>query len=699
MQEQNGETFLSEPKLPAGYEALLLLGQGGSARVYKCRQMSTDRFVSVKILNEESHEQERFKQEARLLSSLDHQNIQRVLAFGAEPCLHIVFEYLEGQSLADLMKSAPLSASNYRYIFPPLLSALAYVHEKGLVHRDLKPENIILVSEESMNNNNTQMRQELIPKLIDFGLARVDSSESAGAQKLTSTGALLGSPLYMSPEQCLGKRAGPASDVYSMACVLYECLSGRPPFKGSTDWETMQLRLAESAAKLEEINGIPKNLQKLIACALEKDPDKRPSAADMASKLERALSNSDFAPARRTSAGTKTLWIAGLLALLLPAIFSATYLIPQRGAKDLNDYNKESRNYNQELAEIKTELDSPKNASELDALQRKIESIISQLTSKAKMSRKERGQMFVAKMLSANCYGCKYKLEKEPSQKVALVQKSCNELNQCIKIASEKNGTACLEAAESYYKLGQNYGILSDHARENGDKKECISYFSLAVQNYEKAKTLLPLYADLSYSGPRLGINKTAFDFGPNPDAGKDANGIDFSIAQLELKQNIPGAWEKMERIANKRLETRNNRYDYYTVDIFSALAAGRKEQQLQILDNLASKLDEQAKETKTYPPTQHNFVITLQSYKRLADEYISIHKIQSAERVIDKALSMYPKELDEKSKADALRFIAERLQKLEECGQKEACQKLKSKYKWLPAAAAAPPLKEQSKP
>jgi eukaryotic-like serine/threonine-protein kinase len=211
------------------FEVLELIGRGGNGLVYKARQTVLNRVVAIKVLHWhllERQSQDRFRQELRTISTLSHPNILSLYSAGAlasgQP--YMVLEYLHGQTLADAIK-AGLRWPDKRCLpwLKQVLSALEYAHVNGVIHRDLKPSNVVLTESDDPRRS---------VRLVDFGIARVINLSNEEKQRLTQTGAVFGTPLYMSPEQCEGKQTDPRSDIYAFGCLMYETLTGKPPFDG-----------------------------------------------------------------------------------------------------------------------------------------------------------------------------------------------------------------------------------------------------------------------------------------------------------------------------------------------------------------------------------------------------------------------------------------------------------------------------------
>src|SRR5262245_14336591 len=219
----------SMPQIP-GHEVTAVLGRGGMGIVFRARHVRLNRPVAVKMLlagaYAEPHERGRFQREAEAIASLRHPNIVQVYDVGeVDDRPYFTMEYVEGGSLAQKLAGTPLPARTAADVLAALAAAVHSAHTAGIVHRDLKPGNVLLTADGT-------------PKVGDFGLAR----RLGGNAGLTRTGIALGTPSYMAPEQAQGKHdaEGPATDVYALGAILYEVLTGRPPFKGETGEETLR---------------------------------------------------------------------------------------------------------------------------------------------------------------------------------------------------------------------------------------------------------------------------------------------------------------------------------------------------------------------------------------------------------------------------------------------------------------------------
>lgn len=282
------------------YRALARVGVGGTAVVYRCRDLHTQRIVAVKALkpNTTSAAPEaaaRFRREARLAAHLSHPNIVRVLDYGFtlpiivgpqshwsddpdSPVPYLAMEYIFGATLKDLLKRVgPLPLDWVWRIGEQLCSALTTAHSVGVVHRDVKPQNVMLLDSPL----------ELLAKLADFGIARQIGGDLTA---LTATGQVIGTPDYLSPEQVLGEPGGPSSDLYSLGIVLYELVTGRLPFEADTPLAAASKRMiVDAPAPTVFRRDTPAALQEVILVALRRE------------MAERFQSASEFAQALRWS--------------------------------------------------------------------------------------------------------------------------------------------------------------------------------------------------------------------------------------------------------------------------------------------------------------------------------------------------------------------------------------------------------------
>jgi len=253
------------------------LARGGAGRVFFARDLE-GRAIALKVLHPElvvTATADRFLREIKTLSRLEHPNVAKMLDYGERDWLvYLAMDYIEGPTLKEhIAQVRRVSVDDAVRIGRDMLSALAYAHENNIVHRDVKPDNIVLSSRGAM--------------LLDFGIAR--AIEAVGDEKLTRSGFTVGTSSYMSPEQVVAvKDLDHRSDIYSLGCVLFEALAGRPPFVHRSEAVVLQLQQTAEAPDLMELRaGVPAGLARAVQRALAKDREQRwSSALDMRSELD-----------------------------------------------------------------------------------------------------------------------------------------------------------------------------------------------------------------------------------------------------------------------------------------------------------------------------------------------------------------------------------------------------------------------------
>jgi tetratricopeptide (TPR) repeat protein/tRNA A-37 threonylcarbamoyl transferase component Bud32 len=342
MPPRDNEVSAHAPSAGLPYELLEKLGQGGMGVVYRARQPGLNRIVAIKRLLPDAGgtAQARFTIEAQAVARVQHPNIVQIYEIGeADGLPYFSMEYVPGTNLAARLASTPQGPRFATPLVEAVARAVQAAHEHGIIHRDLKPSNILLTGDGT-------------PKVTDFGLAKRLDDDSGQ----TKTGDVFGTPSYMAPEQAAGltKEVGPLADVYALGAVLYEMLTGRPPFKGASMLDTLeQVRTVEPVAPRALQPSVPRDLETICLKSLQKEPARRyGSAQELDDDLHR-FANGEPIRARRVGPGER-LWrwgrrnpiVGGLISvvaflLVLTAVVSLVALVRVNAARQAADRDAE----------------------------------------------------------------------------------------------------------------------------------------------------------------------------------------------------------------------------------------------------------------------------------------------------------------------------------------------------------------------
>ncbi|MFA6211904.1 MAG: protein kinase [Candidatus Obscuribacterales bacterium] len=266
----------------ASYEVIELLGRGAMGMVYKVKHVSLPTEYALKILTDDKHDEVsviRFQNEAQAIAKLNHPNIVAIYNFGVHDgsLPFYVMDLLDGEDLLDkIVFSGPMTAEVALPLFIEASAGLSFAHRKGILHRDVKPANLLILDKPDVHGARV--------KVVDFGIVKFAEELKPEVQKLTAMGIVCGSPSYMSPEQAMGQRVDPRSDVYSLGCSLFEALTGKVPFRGRSASDTMMMHVSTPSPTLASKNPEGKfsdDLEMLVARMMAKEPMYRYQTMDV----------------------------------------------------------------------------------------------------------------------------------------------------------------------------------------------------------------------------------------------------------------------------------------------------------------------------------------------------------------------------------------------------------------------------------
>jgi serine/threonine protein kinase/WD40 repeat protein len=365
------------PEIP-GFETLAEIGRGGMGVVYKARQVGQDRIVALKMIQGQPSQSDlgRFYDEAEAISRLRHPHIVQIVEVGRvdDGRVYCALEFVEGGTLTDKVRDKPQNPRSAAQLVEALARAMGYAHGRGIIHRDLKPANVLLHSRKALLDLPEEPDRQphdwdfrrFMPKISDFGLAKL-LDRGAG---YTSSGDILGTPSYMAPEQAEGKPypIGPTTDVYSLGAILYEMLTGQPPFLGPTPMETLFLvHTQEPVPPRKLVKGVPPNLEAICLKCLRKKPEYRyPTAEALADDLHqftegqpiKAHINPIGLEWRIFRQRTGTLIYAVLvfvLALIAGGALSISWMRNRHSGDNIRNIQEQSQDLQREVAQLRWE--------------------------------------------------------------------------------------------------------------------------------------------------------------------------------------------------------------------------------------------------------------------------------------------------------------------------------------------------------
>lgn len=270
------------------FEVLDFIGRGGTGQVYKVREKNLDRVLAVKVLRKDlivdNQTVKRFVHEAEAAANLSHPNVVSVYGHGEtkEGAPYITMNFIDGENLAQTLKrERALSWQKTIELFLQLCDGLEHAHQQGLVHRDLKPSNVLVSTTDGID----------LAHIVDFGIAKVVATRGDTLSTLTVSGEFLGTPMYMSPEQCLGQNVDKRTDIYALGCMMYEALNGAGPFAGASSVEIIAKKMAEESPRLS-VKGIPPALSMIVSCCMARQAsDRYTDVASLRADLQALLTD------------------------------------------------------------------------------------------------------------------------------------------------------------------------------------------------------------------------------------------------------------------------------------------------------------------------------------------------------------------------------------------------------------------------
>ncbi|MBS2007061.1 MAG: protein kinase [Cyanobacteria bacterium SZAS TMP-1] len=303
-----------------------LIGQGGMSVVYQGRHLVLDRKMAVKVLlpnlGFNSKAVLRLQQEAKAAYSLSHENLASVhdVSTTSDGLPYLIMDFAEGETLSAVLKDGPMDAQRAIEVFSQMCAGLRAAHTQGVIHRDIKPGNVMV---EELADGGVRV------KVVDFGIAKKVTENADEIQKLTQTGEVFGTPLYMSPEQCRGDKIDERSDVYSIGCVLYEAVTGAPPFVGQSSIATIMMHLGQEAPEPPKSLNLPRGLVNVIHKCLEKDAANRYQSMDELyrdlQRLKGGEKTSRYSRKKAMNKGAKAALIVTIVALIGGSLFAGKW--------------------------------------------------------------------------------------------------------------------------------------------------------------------------------------------------------------------------------------------------------------------------------------------------------------------------------------------------------------------------------------
>jgi tetratricopeptide (TPR) repeat protein len=555
----DGRSGSAGPPSVPGYDILAELGRGGMGVVYQARHRKLDRVVALKMILVGGHagaaELERFRVEAQAIARLQHPNIVQVHEVGEHDGLpYLALEYCGG-TLAHKLAGTPLPPNAAAELVETLARAMHYAHQRGIIHRDLKPANILLAE----NPKSGSQISEFAPKITDFGLAK--KLDEAGQ---TASGAIMGTPSYMAPEQAGGKskELGPSCDGYALGAILYECLTGRPPFKAATPMDTMLQVVNEEPVPPRHLNAkVPRDLQTVCLKCLQKEADKRyasaqalaedlqryragePIVARPVSAVERAVKWAQRKPAQASVlvVGTIAVLVLVIGALVFTEQLSTAWAAEKDRAIELAGANAELKTTNDRLENANTSLTT--TIAQLKLARADAEQKRQQAENEKQIAEGVRRFLLDDLLLQADPYAQADRVRALGGGRFATIE------NPTIKELLDR-AAAELTAEKIEGKFPRQPLVQAEILRMVGDTYRPVGKFAEAVAHLERARALYEAELGPDHVDTLTSMNNLA---GGYQDAGK----LDLALPLFE--ETLKRRMAKLGPDDNNTLTSANN--------------------------------------------------------------------------------------------------------------------------------------------
>lgn len=476
------------------FDILGIIGEGANSIVYKAEHKALDQLVAIKILKRDIHDnpsaQERFRREARLAVKLSHPNIVKLFGFGTNTNNEnfLVMEYCQGESLDKQLQQRKMSLEEVRIFGLQLADALSHAHKFGIVHRDIKPANIMCTAGDD---------EQTDFKLLDFGLAKeITTDDTTDSARITRTAFIVGTPHYMSPEQCTSGMIDARSDIYSLGCVLYECVTGRKPFTGDSSLVLMDMHLN---SKIDFAPGVlvsPDLKQAILRC-LEKSPENRfQNANDLYLALKSADLGVKAAPAKLRIPQMAFTIFSVLSLLAVCALFSQSIMQRKADASSIVLHKRHSKSLVGQKSSHLNSLSADELVERADTAwsQNKDESI--RLYKLAEQSALRENRPGTAAMCKYEI-GLKYMSTSEPEKSIKYFSTAIQDLSK-LKMTGRLS-TLYVRLAEAYdrndepkkvvecYKIAEKYALENSQAKAFLDEKIGLANFYFSHDKYKES--------------------------------------------------------------------------------------------------------------------------------------------------------------------------------------------------------------------